>query len=85
MYDHWRGPVLYANIIMKLLSDLQNLKTLLIYIDRTNIFNCITQQVFSDTTKCLDMNRIMKNSDQYLLVLKRDTAKIFFQSKKNVE
>jgi hypothetical protein len=57
---------------MNLLSDFQNLKTLLIYIDPMNMLNHITQKMFNETTKYLDMNRIMKNSDQYLLFLKRE-------------
>jgi hypothetical protein len=77
LHNRWRGPVQYANIIMNLLNDLQNLKTLLIYINQADKWNCITQKLLDETTKCLDMNRIMKNyqmknSDQYLLFLKRE-------------
>ena len=78
LHSRWRGSVGYGNIIMKLLEDFKQLKSLLIYNDQTNKYYLpIAKDVqLGDIVKCLDMKTIRKNyqmkkSHYYLLFLKQ--------------
>jgi hypothetical protein len=76
--DFWKRPHEYANIIMKMLNNFQNLKILLIYNDqmRKSYIRSDMETLLDAISKYLDMKNILKNYEmknfrECLLFLKR--------------